>query len=168
MARIRKYLLSWAPSDSQQLSGYRLYWSRGTTVDYDSDFIDIGKVNRIPLPDAIRDATISGGPVMLGVSAVDKFGNESDIIPLAEPYQISPPPPPKAFSLTLLDAFDDVHARQVPPAPPHAVENVEKVSIVEPPRKKKSLTGLRPPDRRIKYYDDVGFRKLNLKKQRKK
>jgi hypothetical protein len=91
MAKIRKYKLSWEASDSSTVIGYKLYWSKGAEVSYDSKFIKVGNVTEITLPD---DVILSDGPVMFGVTAIDKDGNESDMALIAEPYQLHVPKAP--------------------------------------------------------------------------
>lgn len=96
MAKIRKYKLSWQASDSDTVVSYKIYWSKNAEVRYHSKGIDVGKVTEIVLPDRF---SLSGGPIMFGVAAVDKDGNESDIVTLAEPYQPHIPKPPVGLSI---------------------------------------------------------------------
>ena len=102
MAIIRKCKLSWEASSSENVIGYKLYWAKGNAVDYDSKCIKIGNVNEIALPD---DVTFSDGPVMFGVTAVDRDGNESDMVTLAEPYRLHVPQAPVGLSLQPLEDF---------------------------------------------------------------
>ena len=92
MARIRKYKLTWQSSDSPEVIGYKLYWARSTAVDYDSKFIKVGNVTELVLPD---DVALSEGPVMFGVTALDRHGNESDMTLLPEPFHMQVPLPPE-------------------------------------------------------------------------
>ena len=105
MGRMKKHKLSWKPSESQLVIGYRLYWSKGTPVNYNSNFIDLGNVNEINLPDIISNNVPLGESINLGISALDESGNESDITILPEPYQLSMPSAPKGLALTTLDDY---------------------------------------------------------------
>ena len=102
MAKIRKCRLSWKASASEQVVGYKLYWSRGSAVDYDSRCIKIGNVTEIVLPD---DITLSDDPVMFGVTAVDRDGNESDMITDEKPYRLSIPEAPAGLSIRPSEEF---------------------------------------------------------------
>ena len=102
MAKIRKCKLSWEASASESVVGYKLYWSKGTGVDYDSRCIKIGNVTEIALPD---DVTLSDGPVMFGVTAVDRDGNESDMITIEKPYRLTIPEAPAGLSIRPSEEF---------------------------------------------------------------
>ncbi|WP_372681106.1 hypothetical protein [Desulfosarcina sp.] len=83
MAKIRKSKLSWKASESENVVGYKLYWSKAAKVGYDSKSIKVGNVTKIALPD---DVTLPDGPVMFGVTAIDNDGNESDMTTTPEPF----------------------------------------------------------------------------------
>ena len=95
MAMIRKCKLSWATSEADHVVGYRLYWAKGTSVGYDSECIEVGKVTEIAIPDGI---TPCDGPVMFGITALDNEGNESDMTTIAEPFLIQVPEAPRSLS----------------------------------------------------------------------
>lgn len=139
MARIRKLKLSWTPSESNKVVGYRLYWSNGSKVDYGSNFIELGNVTEVDLPDILKCDSLTGESFMLGITAVDKIGNESDMLKLPAPYRVEAPPPPTAPLLKKLNRY--VHV------------NTQKQTPKEPIKK---------PQYRVKYYDDVGFRRLAI------
>ena len=105
MGRMRKHKLSWKPSESKRVIGYRLYWSKGTPVNYTSNFVELGNVNEINLPDILSGGVPLGESIHLGISALDESGNESDITLLPEPYQLSMPAAPQGLALTTLDDF---------------------------------------------------------------
>lgn len=63
MAKIRRFKLAWNASDSDTVAGYKLYWSEGLTIGYDSQSIDVGNVRETHLPD---------GPILFGATAIDK------------------------------------------------------------------------------------------------
>lgn len=105
MAKVRRYKLSWKPSESEQVIGYRLYWSKDHTLDYDSNFFELGKITSVYLPDILKLDPRYNLRVMLGITAVDMNGNESDMVKLAKPYQTIAPPAPEHLLLTALDEF---------------------------------------------------------------
>ncbi|BBO72780.1 hypothetical protein DSCW_01970 [Desulfosarcina widdelii] len=102
MARLRKCKLYWAASETEDIVGYKLYWAKGTTVSYDCESIAVGKVNEIPIPECVR---LSDEPVMLGITAVDIDGNESDMTTLEAPFQLKPPAPPQCLRIAPADEF---------------------------------------------------------------
>jgi hypothetical protein len=102
MARIRKCKLCWEASVSENVVGYKLYWSRGTEVGYNSKYIKIGNATEIILPD---DVIFSDGPVMFGVTAVDRDGNESDMVTIDQPYRMRVPDAPEGLSIESSDEF---------------------------------------------------------------
>ncbi len=105
MARIRRTKLSWKPSGSELVVSYRLYWSKGQAVSYDANFFELGNVNEVYLPDVLKHIPKYGVSIFLGISAVDQYGNESDITPLNAPYRPIVPAAPKQLLLTDQDAF---------------------------------------------------------------
>lgn len=156
MAKIRKYKLSWDASDSNTVIGYKLYWSKGTAVTYDSKSIKVGNVTEIVLPD---DVLLSDGPVMFGVTAIDKDGNESDMASIAEPYQLHVPKAPEGVFFKPSDEFKLVDAAQ--PAP-HKLKAADPITpgpsdSEDPLAQAIEGNGDHQPAR-VKYYDDVGYR----------
>ena len=105
MAKIKKRKLSWIESGSSQVIGYKLYWSDSGIVDYDSECVMLGNVTEIVLPDDVKSFKPNGGPVKLGVTAVDELGNESDMVTLTAPYQFNVPEPPDDLYLQKLDDY---------------------------------------------------------------
>jgi hypothetical protein len=110
MAKVRRCKLSWKPSESDQVINYRLYWSKGDTVTYDSSFFELGDICEVYLPDVLKLDARYDTRVMLAVTAVDKNGNESDMAMLPKPYQTIAPPAPVDLLLTTLDQFSIVEA----------------------------------------------------------
>lgn len=156
MAKIRKCKLSWEASDSENVIGYKLYWSKAAEVSYDSKYIKVGNVTEITLPD---DVTLSEGPVMFGVTAIDKDGNESDMTAIAEPYQLHVPKAPAGLSLKPLDEFKLVGATKPD------LNELQKVTLISPEQSdnEEALaqaieTNDSSQPARMKYYDDVGYR----------
>ncbi|MGD8390902.1 MAG: hypothetical protein PVH74_05190 [Desulfobacterales bacterium] len=53
MAKIKKRRLKWTASDSAQVVGYKLYWSEGSEVNYDSKCVTLGNIAELILPDDV-------------------------------------------------------------------------------------------------------------------
>jgi hypothetical protein len=164
MGKIRKCKLSWQPSDSEEVIGYRLYWSKGDRVSYDSNFFELGKVHEVCLPDVLKLDTRYETSIMLGITAVDIEGNESDMVTLSTPYRTKVPPPPSGLEIITTDESTametDIVDRQQSPADPE-----KPIPQVEPqPAQRRSGPSLafNSTESRIKYYDDVGYRKLEI------
>ena len=156
MAKIRKCRLAWEASASEDVVGYKLYWSKGSEVDYESRCIKIGNVTEISLPD---DVTLSDGPVMFGVTAVDRDGNESDMVTLGEPYRMQVPEAPMRLSLQPSDDFRMVDTDQL------KSENLQLVDSVgqEPDDEDILAQAIEDEGRvevaQIKDYDSIGHSK---------
>lgn len=157
MAKIRKCKLSWQASVSDNVIGYKLYWSKGTEVSYDSKFLKLGNVTEIVLPD---DVTLSGGPVMFGVTALDRDGNESDMVTMAEPYQLHVPEAPAGLSIKASDEFKLVDSGQPQGDDPLNVDylHAEPKDDEDPLAQAIEGDGHNQPAK-MKYYDDVGYRR---------
>lgn len=163
MAKIRNCKLSWAHPKSDQVAGYRLYWSKENKVTYDSPSKMIGKVNEIYLPKIIEDVSIYDESIYLGITAVDKRGQESDIVMFAEPYQPMAPREPVDLSLTMLDEYHvvDQENQAISHHNKLADEDLHDDEREESSRMSKPLIRSNPSQEKVKYYDDVGFRKLD-------
>ncbi|MGD8702999.1 MAG: hypothetical protein PVH26_11230 [Desulfosarcina sp.] len=156
MARIRKCKLSWEASASENVIGYKLYWSMGTEVSYDSKSLKLGNVTEILLPD---DVVLSDGPVMFGVTAVDKDGNESDMVTIDEPYQMHVPEAPVVLSIKPSDDFRLVDPAHAPgdKRPMEAAIHTESGDDDDPLAQAIEGEGDSRPAK-MKYYDDLGYR----------
>jgi hypothetical protein len=166
MAKYRKCKLSWKPSNSDLFVGYKLYWSKEDAINYDSNFIELGNVCEVIIPDIFKYPPDPGVSLRFGVSAVDLEGNESDIVLLAEMYQASEPAVPLDLSLKTLNDFAVIENTVESP------ENTDS-SVDEAPQNDEwdalakmaePLLKPRSAERTIKYYDDVGYRKLEIEK----
>ena len=115
LAKIKKRKLSWNASASAQVVGYKLYWSEGDGVDYDSNFVKLGNVTEIVLPDDIKALAEINGPVEIGIAAIDEVGNESDLITLKLPYQLKIPQAPSDLRLDPQKNFHTVPAPEIGP-----------------------------------------------------
>ena len=112
MAKIKKRKLHWKASESPQVVGYKIYWSDGENVDYESPFVTLGNVTQVLLPDAIAGFSPGQGPVQFGITAVDDLGNESDMVIYAASSQFSVPQAPQEVCL---EAIDEYHATAAAP-----------------------------------------------------
>ena len=164
MGKIRKCKLSWQPSDSNKVIGYRLYWSKENRVSYDSNYFELGKVNEVCLPDVLKLNTRYGMSIMLGITAVDTNGNESDMITLATPYRAKVPPAPSNLTISTIDDSVIVETNkediQQPPSKPEIKEQQ-----IEPGLNRHRIAtplNFNTTENKIKYYDDVGYRKLEI------
>ena len=166
MPRIKRCKLSWKPSDSDLIVGYRLYWSNKDSLNYDCGFVELGNVQEIFLPDAIKDIADAGRSVTLGISAVDNQGNESDITKLAEPYQAVAPPAPVDLLLTVLDEFNVIDPRQqvLDQFDSLFEEDTQKGPAEPSASDANPQAGNEPMEGKVKYYDDLGYRKLEIGK----
>ena len=105
MAKMKKRKLCWNASESQQIVGYRLYWSEDGEVGYDSPFADLGNITEVVLPDDVNGFLHKGGPIEFGVAAVDELGNESDLTTFKASYQFNIPLAPEGMWIENLDEF---------------------------------------------------------------
>ena len=105
MAKIKRRKLKWVASDSSQVVGYKLYWSENTELNYDSQWVMLGNVTEIVLPDDVKSFKPNGGPIEFGITAVDELGNESDMVTLTAPYQFNVPKAPDDLYLQKLEDF---------------------------------------------------------------
>ena len=78
MGKIRSKVARWEPSETPYVT-YRLYWATCKPVDHNLDYVDVGTVTEVTLPDDISSFPLVAGKIVLGVSAIGPLGNESDI-----------------------------------------------------------------------------------------
>ena len=97
--RARRKKISWQPSTSLNVSGYRLYWAIGGQVDYDSPYIEVGDMTEVTLPDDIPSLFQQTGDIQLGVTAISQAGNESDITKLNAFIDFRIPGAPQDFEM---------------------------------------------------------------------
>ena len=105
MAKIKRRRLKWDASSSSQIVGYKLYWSENGALNYDSQWVMLGNITEIVLPDDVKSFTPHSGAIEFGVTAVDELGNESDMITLTAPYQFNVPKAPDDLYLQKLEDF---------------------------------------------------------------
>jgi hypothetical protein len=97
--RARRKKVSWQPSTSPNVSGYRLYWAIGGQVDYDSPYIEVDDTTEVTLPDDIPSLFQQTGDIQLGVTAISQAGNESDMTKLNAFIDFRIPGPPQDFEM---------------------------------------------------------------------
>jgi hypothetical protein len=79
VGKIKRKRLIWDRSMSDKVSRYRVYWSKDGAIDYGSQYVELGNVAEVTLPDDIPSFPLAAGEIELGVSAVSEVGNESEI-----------------------------------------------------------------------------------------
>lgn len=158
MAKIRKCKLSWNTSDADHIVGYKLYWSTNNAVSYDSNFIELGNVREVNIPDILEYVPPVGESILFGITALDKNGNESDITRLAEAYTLTAPPAPIDFSLDVRDDFEIIETNQ-------EITDRSVSDITEEDLRELALMAepLLEPAKET-YCDDVGYGRLNIVK----
>jgi len=155
MAKIRKYKLSWQASDSERVIGYKLYWSKAAEVSYDSKCLKVGNVVEISLP---FNVLLSDSPVIFGITAIDKDGNESDMIKMSEPFQLHVPKAPLDLSLTPLDEYKLVDSTK---PYPDQLQNLDNI-VSDQDDNDDPLADAIESDgdsqlAKMKYYNDIGY-----------
>jgi hypothetical protein len=101
MAKIKDVTLSFPPSESSDVVGYKLYLETSPTeVTHDSPSHDLGNNTSILLNTIL--GTIDG-IYNVGVVAIDDVGNESDFSLMSDiPLDFVPPGPPGSLTITSL------------------------------------------------------------------
>lgn len=101
MARIEPKTISWNKSESSDVQKYRVYYkpADGTPFGYDAPRIET-QVTEVQAPEDFPEGTFDlEGDYLIGVSAVDSMGNESDIVEVTHPFDLNPPKPPTGLSV---------------------------------------------------------------------
>jgi len=111
MAKYRSHSLRWKIVESDEVVGYKIYWSKGDKVTYDSPSIYVQDLDEIVIPDALEGFVPEPGTFMFGITAMDKWANESDLTLLKEPLKFSAPVAPAALWVQPLSV----------PSPPESV-----------------------------------------------
>ena len=99
MAKVQKRKIRWNASNSPGVVGYKIYWAVGKGVNYDSDFAEAGNVTKVILPDEVPSFPITAGNIELGLVAVYRIGNESDMTKLYAPFGFIAPDPPTGLTV---------------------------------------------------------------------
>ena len=77
VSKTKKKRIRW--NRSLKVVSYRLYWTVVGELSYDSEFIDIGDRTEVVLPDQVPSLHHIRGEVALGITALNREGNESDM-----------------------------------------------------------------------------------------
>ena len=67
------------------------------TVNYSSNFAEVGVVTQVILPDDIPSFPRMAGNLELGIAAVNQAGNESDITKISAYFDFTVPEAPKSL-----------------------------------------------------------------------
>lgn len=86
--------ISWDPSPSQGVVGYRIYWAVGKPVDYESEFADVGNVTNLILPADVPSFPLVIGRMEIGITAMSESGNESDMHVVSATFDFKRPDMP--------------------------------------------------------------------------
>ena len=97
--KIKRKRIRWHRSPSVEVIKYRLYWSVRGEVDYDSPYVELGDVVDAILPDDLPSFPLITGTVHLGITALSKAGNESDMTKLSASLDFTVPEAPKQIWL---------------------------------------------------------------------
>jgi len=93
--KIKRKRIRWYRSPSMEVIKYRLYWSVEAEVGYDSQYVELGNVAEAILPGDIPSFPLITGTLHLGITALSKAGNESDMTKISASLDFSVPDPPK-------------------------------------------------------------------------
>ena len=105
VGKVKKKRLSWDRSLSDNVTRYRVYWSKDGGIDYGAHHVEVGKVAQITLPDDIPSFPLVAGEIELGISAISEAGNESEITKISVSIDFAVPESPR--NLRLEDLQDD-------------------------------------------------------------
>ena len=97
--RIKRKRIRWHRSPSAEVSNYRLYWSVGEVVGYDSESVKLGNITEAILPDDIPPFPLISGKVHLGITALSNAGNESEMTKTSASLNFLVPEAPKRIWL---------------------------------------------------------------------
>jgi hypothetical protein len=104
MAKSQSPTLRWKPVDSKDVIGYKVYWSKSDTVSYDSESVCVQDLTEIIISDALKGLAHEPGIYRFGITAIDRWGNESDITKLSEPFKFSATSIPASNRLDIKDS----------------------------------------------------------------
>ena len=109
MGKIRQKRIRWERSASPDVVNYRVYWSEEGTIKYDSRHALVGDLAEILLPGDVPSFPLIKSAMTLGISAIDRAGNESDITTVSVTLDFTVPDAPRGLRI------EDLHVP--PPAP---------------------------------------------------
>jgi hypothetical protein len=97
--KIKRKTIRWHRSSSPEVIHYRLYWSMDGEVDYNSPYVELGDVAEAILPDDLPSFPLITATLHLGITAISKAGNESDMTKSSAPLDFTVPEAPKQIWL---------------------------------------------------------------------
>jgi hypothetical protein len=109
MGKIRQKKIRWQRSACPDVINYRVYWAEDGTINYDAKHALVGDVAELLLPGDVPSFPLIKSTMTLGISAVDRAGNESDITTVSVKLDFTVPHAPPRLRIEDL---------QAPPAPP--------------------------------------------------
>jgi hypothetical protein len=98
MGKIRSKVARWQPSQTPDVT-YRLYWATCRPVSHNLDYVDLGTVTEVTLPDDLPSFPLVAGKFILGVSAIGPSGNESEIATVVGDIDFTVPGAPRNISV---------------------------------------------------------------------
>ena len=102
MAKIAEHKLTWTASASLDVGGYKIYFNDdGTQPDYLSKSHDCGNVAEVLVSD-LADFPTTEGTYVLGLTAYDNSGNESDMVHKDFFLDLVAPDAPTSFTIVVL------------------------------------------------------------------
>jgi hypothetical protein len=99
VGKVKRKRLIWDRSSNDKVNGYRVYWSKDRALDYGSQYVELGNVAQVTLPDDIPSFPLVAGEIELGVSAITDVGNESEIVKVKVLVDFIVPEPPSNLRL---------------------------------------------------------------------
>lgn len=101
MAKILNKKFQWTASNSPDVVGHNVYVKTGTTALAYTDpktYVAMPVVE-LNLPDGFPGFPLFDGDFMVGVTGVDDWGNESDIVSISRPFDFIAPNAPTNLSV---------------------------------------------------------------------
>ena len=92
MAKISKRRISWDASASADVTGYKVYWSAVADGDPDYSSPSVGTTSpELTIPDDAPGFPMEEADYVIGITAVDDVGNESDMVTATAPFDFLAP-----------------------------------------------------------------------------
>ncbi len=105
MAKVKSVTISFPPSGSTDVVSYKLYIedaTSGSSLDYNSQFHDIGNITSVDIS-TLPGMITTDGVYHIGITAVDDADNESSMsVSMDVPLDFLPPDAPGAITITRL------------------------------------------------------------------
>lgn len=99
--KTHEYQISWTASPSTDVVGYKIYYvPEGEELNYGSPSVTVGDVNSVLIPSQTPNFPLIDDNYIIGLSALDDSGNESDIISKTVPFDLVAPDAPSDLAVT--------------------------------------------------------------------